>query len=118
MSYSFDDFIYDTKKCIDKAGEKAKDAISYSKLSVEKAEQQGKLKERYIDLGKYCYKMHETDIDYSGNMKGVIREITEIKNKLKEIDEELKVPKTCSLCGAKNPADSEYCCKCGEKLER
>ncbi len=118
MGYSFDDFIYDAKKCVDKAGEKAGEAINYSKLSLEKAEIKGRLRERYAELGKFCYKMHETGTDYSGNMKGTIREINNLEDRLKETDDALKIPKTCSLCGAKNPSDSMFCSKCGEKLSR
>lgn len=118
MSYSFDDFIYDTKKCIDKVGEKTGEAIEYSKTQLEKAQLKGKLRDKFCDLGKLCYEMHETDRDYTGSIKKLLDEIKSIESEIKEADDTLKTPKVCTLCGAKNSGDSEYCCKCGEKLTR
>lgn len=117
MGYSFDDFIYDAKKAIDKMGEKTGAAVEYSKTQVEKAQLKGKLREKYCDLGKLCYEMHERDIDYTGSMKKLLEQIREIETQIEEADIMLGVPKICPLCGTKNAADNTYCTKCGEKLK-
>lgn len=118
MSYNFDDLVYDTKKVIDKAAEKTGEIFDYSKKQVEKAQLKGLIKEKLYELGKLCYDMHEKDEDYTGSMKKLIGEIKKIDEDIKAAEDALKTPKTCSLCGAKNSGDSEYCCKCGEKLSR
>lgn len=116
MGYSFDDFVYDTKKALDKVSEKTAEAIGYSKAQVEKAQLKGRLRDAYCDLGKLCYDMHETDIDYTGSMKRLLSKISDIKARIKENDETLGTPVICPLCNTKNAADNCYCTKCGEKL--
>ena len=118
MGYSFDDFIYDTKKAIDKVGLKTNEAIEHSKIQVGKAQLKGKLKEKFCDLGKLCYEMHETDEDYTGSMKKLLAQIKEIEDQIKDADTALGTPVVCALCGTKNSAENDYCTKCGEKLKR
>lgn len=118
MNYNFDDLVYDAKKFVDKAAEKSAEIYGYSKKQVEKAQLKGLMKEKLYELGKTCYEMYDKDEDYTGSMKKLIDEIKKIEEDIKEADEALKTPKICALCGAKNSGDSDYCCKCGEKLHR
>lgn len=116
MKYGIDNFISDSKEAIDKLTVKANSAVNVSKAYVEKAQLRVKLKEKYADLGKLCYKMHSEDTDESGNMKKLIKEIKLLEMQLEYAEEASGKPKICVFCGAKNDAENSYCCKCGEKL--
>ena len=116
MKYGIDNFISDSKDAIDKLAVKANSAVNVSKAYVEKAQLRDKLKERYAELGKLCYKMHNEDTDESGNMKRLIKDIKTLEMQLEYADEASGRPKVCMYCGAKNDSDNVYCCQCGEKL--
>lgn len=119
MAYNFDDLIADAKELFDKAADKANEAVEYSKTQIDRAQLRSKIREKYTELGKLCYNMHETDADETGKMKIVIADIRSLENKLNEADKAInaKKPKTCKFCLTKNDADSLFCTKCGEKLE-
>ena len=118
MSYNLDDFVYDAKCVIDKATVKAGEAVDYSKTQLDRAQYRAKIKEKYTELGRLCYSMHETDADETGKMKIIIADIRNLENKLKDAEKAVnsKKSKVCKFCLTKNEFDSEYCTKCGEKL--
>lgn len=116
MNYGFDDLISDSKNVIDKLSEKANSAVNVSKAYVEKAQLRVKLKEKYYDLGKLCYSMHETGCDETGNMKKMLKEIKMLEAQLEYAEETVGKPKVCAFCGKKNAADNAFCSQCGEKL--
>ena len=96
MSFNFDDLVSGAKDVFDKAAAKAGEAIDYSKTQIDRGQLKAKIKEKYCDLGKICYNMHECgDDDVSVNAKR---------------------SKECRFCGTANDAVSAYCTKCGEKL--
>lgn len=118
MSYNFDNLISDAKGILDKAAVKAGEAVDYSKTQIDRAQLRAKINEKYTELGKLCFNMHETDADETGKMKIVINDIRSLNNKLTEADKAVnaKKTKTCKFCLTKNDADSSFCTKCGEKL--
>lgn len=118
MAYNFDDLVADAKNIFDKASAKAGEVVDYSKTQIDRAQLRSKIREKYTELGKLCYNMHETDADETGKMKIAINDIRSLENKLNEADKVVnaKKSKTCKFCLTKNDADSVYCTKCGEKL--
>lgn len=118
MAYNFDDFVNGAKSFADKAVSKANEAVDYSKTQLDRAQLRGQIKEKFCELGKLCYNMHKTDADETGRMKIVIGEINALEIRLNEADKavNLKKPRVCPNCGAKNSVDSAFCCKCGGKI--
>ncbi|MCI5904773.1 MAG: hypothetical protein MRZ61_06500 [Oscillospiraceae bacterium] len=118
MAYNFEDLKTDAKNLLDKAASKANEAVDYSKTQLDRAQLRSKIREKYTELGRLCYNMHETDADETGRMKIVINDIRSLERKLNEADKAVnaKKCKTCKFCLTKNDSDSVYCTKCGEKL--
>lgn len=118
MAFNFDDLVTGAKDVFDKAAAKAGEAIDYSKVQLDRSQLRGKIKEKYCELGKICYNMHECGDDKTGEMKRVIAEIKSLSDKLEEADATVnaKKTKTCKFCGTANDAVSSFCTKCGEKL--
>lgn len=118
MSFNFDDLVSGAKDVFDKAAAKAGEAIDYSKTQIDRGQLRSKIKEKYCELGKICYDMHECGDDRTGEMKKVIGEIKELRDKLDEADSAVNAKKTkiCRFCETANDAVSVYCTKCGEKL--
>lgn len=118
MNYKFDNFISDAKVVFDKVAEKTNEAVEYSKTQIERIQLKNKIREKYQELGKLCYDMHESGQDETGNMKNIIDEIKELKKELVSANESVnaKQAKVCAFCSEKNDGGNLYCKKCGEKL--
>ncbi len=118
MAFNFDNLKSDAKNLFDKAASKTADAIDYSKTQIDRAQLRTKINEKYTELGKLCYNMHESDADETGRMKIIISEINKLKEKLDEADKAVKLnkKKTCKFCLTENEADAVFCIKCGERL--
>lgn len=118
MSFNFDDLAAGAKDVFGKAAAKAGEAIDYSKTQIDRGQLRMKIKELYCKLGNICYNMHENGDDRTGEMKKVIGEIKELRNKLDEADIAVNAKKTkvCRFCETANDAVNDYCTKCGEKL--
>lgn len=118
MNYKFDDLISDAKVVFDKVAVKTNEAVEYSKTQVERAQLRSKIRDKYQELGKLCYHMHDTGNDETGEMKIIINEIDHLKVDLKSADEAVNSKQACicKFCGEKNEAGNAYCKKCGEKL--
>jgi len=118
MAFNFDDIVSGAKDIFDKAAAKAGEAIDYSKNQIDRGQLKAKIKEKYCELGKICYNMHECGDDKTGEMKKLIAEIKDLEDKLVKADEAVGAKKTreCRFCGTANDPDAGYCTKCGEKL--
>lgn len=112
----FEDIIIGSKEVIDIISEKAGEAVDASKAYINKTQIRLKIREKYAELGKLCYDMHKNDTDQTGNMKAVIRAISDLEDELKYAAESAEKPKICANCGTKNTADNSFCSKCGNKL--
>ena len=118
MAFNFDGLVSGAKDVFGKAAAKAGEALDYSKTQIDRGQLRMKIKDLYCKLGNICYNMHENGDDRTGEMKKVIGEIKELKNKLDEADTAVNAKKTkvCRFCGTANDAVNDYCTKCGEKL--
>lgn len=119
MAYNFDNLKKDAMNILDKAANKTNEVIDYSKAQIDRASIRGKINEKYTELGKLCYNMHESDADETGRMKIVIGEIKKLNDKLNETEKAVKSnrKKTCKFCLTENDPNAVYCTKCGEKLD-
>ncbi len=68
MAFNFDNIVSGAKDIFDKAAAKAGDAIDYSKTQIDRGQLKMKIKEKYCELGKICYDMHECGDDKTGEM--------------------------------------------------
>ena len=92
--------------------------VKSTKLSINLASEEDKLKAMYIEMGK---KVHEI-YSYGGslghafddNIKKVEGQLEKIKNIRNQIDV-VKGTKTCSKCGKSMTRSAEFCPKCGNK---
>ena len=118
MGFNLDGLVSGAKGVFDKAAAKAGEAIDYSKTQIDRGQLRAKIKDLYCKLGNICYDMHENGDDRTGEMKKVIGEIKELRDKLDEADVAVNAKKTkvCRFCETANDAASVYCTKCGEKL--
>ncbi|MGN0666870.1 MAG: hypothetical protein ACI4KF_10140 [Huintestinicola sp.] len=116
MNYNFDDLINSSKSVFDMVASSASNAMNVSKAYVEKAQLRVKLRDKYNELGKLCYDMHEKGTDETGSIKIKIKEIKVLKAQLEYAEEAAGKPKICPICGRKNLSDDLFCSQCGEKL--
>ncbi|MCC8043071.1 MAG: hypothetical protein LIO69_06120 [Oscillospiraceae bacterium] len=116
MKYGFDVLISESRLAFDRAADQANRAYNVSKAYVEKAQLRAKLRDKYCELGKLCYDLKEKDADVGGEIKLVTKEIKMLETQLEYAGEAAGKPKICDFCGTKNPAESCYCSRCGEKL--
>ena len=108
MSFNFDGLVSGAKDVFDKAAAKAGEAIDYSRTQIDRGQLKVKIKELYCKLGNICYDMHENGDDRTGEMKKVIGEIKELRDKLDEADVAVNAKKTkvCRFCETANDAAS------------
>ena len=75
---------------------------------------------KLIELGKLTYKATTQEVDLSEDIAAVVAEISELKQSLKQVDEQLAAlmnQKICPDCGAKLSMESVFCNLCGHKFE-
>ncbi len=115
---------------LDQLGKKAVETVQGAKDKTTKISSEMKLKSQisekedrvfilYSEMGKEVYSNYEKGIE--NNTESIIskiKEISEIKDELKRLNDNLlalKDIKVCISCGEKVPADADYCPKCGVK---
>lgn len=109
------------KKAVDTVGKGAGTMIDSGKLKMNASELKGEIKKSYEALGKLVYESRVDGVDVSAQIDLAVVDITDMKNKLAEIEVELlklsgKIH--CANCGEVNSTESSFCGKCGAKLEK
>lgn len=104
----------------------AKDAVKVSgeiayqtKLKLKAIEIKDTIKSKYTDIGELYYGVAEYELDNSEKIHILVEEIKSLKEELDEVESEIsgsRKTKKCSVCGGENPAESDYCSKCGNGL--
>lgn len=96
------------------------DVVKTTKLNINLASEEEKLKALYIDIGK---KVHEI-YAYGGSLgeffDNKYNELLTVKENIDRIKSEIdsvKGTKTCSNCGKTISKSSEFCPKCGMKMD-
>ena len=88
--------------------QKAKDLSGTAKLNFEK---------QYAQIGKLYYEDHKEEADgaYGQQMQAIAEAFAAIDH-MKEEVLKIKGARQCPQCGATVPEDTEFCGKCGAKL--
>lgn len=115
-------FLDDFGKKISTAGQEAiaktKDFADVAKLNSNISDEQKRIKNAYMEIGKMYWEMHASDYDKCFEDKFVA--IKESEEKIKEYEKqviEIKGVKKCPSCGADVDKNSVFCAKCGTKIE-
>lgn len=115
-----DDVIVNAKTAASVVSKKASDVYDSSKQKIAAAEIRAEINTKLKELGALTYKsvVHETDL--SDKIKEKTVEITELKENLDLINENISATKNvafCSECGSDVPENSKFCNSCGAKLD-
>lgn len=98
---------------------KAKDIVDVNTIKANINEQKKAIRKAYERIGEAYYKEHENLGEHDYEIEFEV--IGEANAKLKELYEQLNTLRkvcVCPECGATLPDDSEYCNKCGVKLQK
>lgn len=116
---TMDDFVNGAKHCVDVVAVKTGEFVENSRVRIEKASLNSKLKEQYVELGKLTYNMSIDKEDLSERMKSCIIKINKILEEISFADKNLgvKPAKICPQCGFRSHPQYVFCSKCGSKLE-
>lgn len=98
---------------------KAKDIVDVNTIKANINEQKKAIRKAYERIGEAYYKEHENLREHDYEIEFEV--IGEANAKLKELYEQLNTLRkvcVCPECGATLPDDSEYCNKCGVKLQK
>ncbi len=96
------------------------DAVEYTKLNYKLSELKDDLKDTYAQIGMLVYQTsggEETDTE---KLEELCARVTELNDEIEILTASINAmsnKKICSSCGAKMPAESNFCPKCGEKAE-
>ena len=126
MDEFFDKLKGGAYKAKDGAGRIAKEvakrttnAITYTKLNFSLNETQNNLKDIYTEIGKTMYEKYLDGTEYDESFLSSFEQVDKLMDEVAVLTEklaELKNSLKCPECGAFNPAEADYCIKCGSHL--
>lgn len=120
MNNTFDSFLEKAKDIYDVASKKTGEMVEVSKLKLECVKVNKDIKGLYEKLGSCVYSMIKSNYENQDVIDSIKEEIDENIEKLAELNAklgELKNIIICTACGAKNPEENFYCCKCGSRIK-
>lgn len=114
-------FVGKAKEFAGVAGKKANELTARAKTNLSMIDVETDLENLYKSLGKVVYRSSKTEGDAEAAEKAeeLISKIDEKQALLADLRArslELRRIKICD-CGKENPSDSEFCSKCGAKLD-
>lgn len=115
----FDDVVVNAKAAASAVSKKASFMVDSSKLKITAAEMRSEINTKLRDLGALTYKEQTQGADLSEQVKAAVAEITELKENLSVINQNIEASKSkkkCPGCGASVPKNSLFCNICGSKL--
>lgn len=116
----FDDVVVNAKAAASVVSKKATYVYDSSKQKLAAAELRGEINKKLKELGALTYKSQTASVDCTDDIARIVGEITELKENLDTINENLasaKNQKKCPNCDANVPKNSVFCNICGAKLE-
>ena len=116
FEFEFDRVMDKAKVFAEAAGKKAEKAVELSKLKLRVSQINSEIRKIYEKLGKAVYNMKKADYDDPGLIESVAEEIDELFAEKAAVERKIARIRSlviCPVCGAKNPNDSDFCCKCG-----
>ena len=115
----FEDTVVKAKELLDVTGEKVGEVLDVQKTRYHIAQTKAELSKDFEVLGRLWYsRMTEDNVDEVA-VQAIVEEIELLQDHLREYEIELALAKgncVCDACGATNPADSDFCRKCGKPL--
>lgn len=102
------------------AATKANDIVEVTKLNINIASEEDKIKKIYSEIGKAVCDAYTNGEDVGGGLKEYCEKIRAIEESIEEMKKkilEMKNLKTCPGCSAELEADVAYCPKCGTKQQ-
>ena len=97
--------------------QKAKDLSGTAKLNLDIKAKEDFIEKQYAQIGKLYYEDHKDEADgaYGQQMQAIAEAFASIDH-MKEEVLKIKGARQCPQCGATVPEDTEFCGKCGAKL--
>lgn len=115
-----DDVVVNAKAAASVVSKKATFVYDSSKQKLAAAELRGEINKKLKELGALTYKSQTSSADCTADITRIVNEITELKENLDTINQNLasaKNQKKCPQCEANVPKNSLFCNICGAKLE-
>ncbi len=99
---------------------KSGDVAKMTKLKMAMMTAEGKIKDAYAEIGRIVYEAYRADEGDSDAIEGKCAELDTLYAEVEALKEDyarVRNVKRCPVCQKENPADSEFCNKCGTALE-
>lgn len=96
------------------------DAVEYTKLNYKLSELKDDLKETYAQIGMLVYQSSGSEDTDKEKIEELYARVAELNDEIEILTSSINAMssrKICASCGAKMPAESNFCPKCGEKAE-
>ncbi len=99
--------------------EKSSQLVELTKVKIKVSQAEGEIDKLFGLLGTKIYDAYKAGTPFSEEINGLC---IALDGKYKELEtlvsqaDEIKEVQECPACKEKNPADSKFCSKCGEKL--
>lgn len=114
----FEDTITKAREIIGETGRATTDLIEVQKLKFSVSSMKSAIRKNYELLGQYTYLSIVNNEDNSVAVEELAAEITDQKQKLKELEKKIADTKgkvVCS-CGCVNSDTAKFCSNCGKEL--
>ena len=112
-------FIDETEKVTKSVVQKSSALIEQTKLKFAMNEIENKMKNEYVEIGKYVYKQHNDGVafeGFAGERCDALDKLAAELDDLKRQFAEAKNSVICEECGTINSDTSKFCSSCGGKL--
>ncbi len=107
------------KKTTEVVYEKSSQLVELTKLKIKVSQAESEIDKLFELLGTKIYDEYKAGAQFPEEINGVC---IALDGKYKELEtlvsqaDEIKEVQECPACKEKNPSDSKFCSKCGEKL--
>ena len=115
-----EDVVINTKSAINTFSKKAGEFVDNSKLKINAAEIQNDISKKFEKIGELVYNSGKNNSNPDSQIEVLKNQIDYLLLKLNNINEQIATMKKkckCKECGFLNEQNSNYCCKCGSKIE-
>ena len=109
--------VTDTAKA---AARKSGDIVEVTKLNLNIAAEEDKIKRKYMEIGKAVYETYANREEIPHSFKVLCEKVKEYEKNIEEMKTkilQLKGLKNCPSCGAELDEDFAFCPKCGAEQE-
>lgn len=115
----FDDISKKISQTGQSAVQKTKDMADIAKINAAISEEQKKINNAYVQIGKLYVSKHASD--YEDDFAGMVNTIKDSENKIVDYQRQIQDIKgvvCCEKCGAEIPSNSAFCSSCGAPLPK